>query len=306
MPPTLSRRALLGSVAAGSSVLAGCSAVPSFGGCPSSYTLSVRELTDAELADFATEEPSFQYEETANQLISTAASEGAATYTTYHSPPVREGIYIEHEGTYYRVEREQTATRERTAHVVSIEYDRETTPSDDATVFSLDDLPEADQEAFLSAYPEKLKRGGDPRGFSVGGYEYVYPDGTDSRLRDAGTVWIQYDGRPLEVTVGGTETVEEVTYRYTLETIADDQAAFVSFVREQFVVSLDGLSAAERDVFERAIDEAVHECEPLSEGFGDLKDRLEAVPEDERLSDMEWPVSYDGDTYEVSFSHAVV
>ena len=308
MPPTLSRRALLGSVAAGSSLLAGCAAVPFFGGgCPSSYTLSVRPLTDAQLADFVTEEPYDQYEETATRLISTAASDGEATYTTYHSPPLRKGIYVEHEGTYYRVAREQTATRERTAHQVAIEYDRETTPEDDASVVSLDDLPEADREAFLSAYPdEKLGKGSTPRGFSIGGYDYVYPDGADSRLQDGETVWIRYEGRPLAVTVDGTETVEEVTYRYTLQEVADDEAAFVSFVRDEYVVALDGLSAAEREVFEQAIDEDVNECEPLSEGFAGLKDRLEDVPEDRRLDDREWPVAYEGDTYEVSFSHTVV
>lgn len=308
MPPTVSRRALLGSVAAGTSLLAGCAAVPFFGsGCPSSYTFYVRPLTDAQLADFATEEPYDQYEEAANKLVGTAASDGEATFTTYHSPPLRAGIYLEHDGTYYRVEREQTATRERTAHQVSIEYDRGKTPPDDANVYSLDELPEADQEAFLSAYPEKLKRGGDPRGFSVGGYEYVYPDGANSRLLDVGKLWIRYDERPLEVTVGPTETVEEVTYRYTLETIAEDRAAFVSFVHDRFVVVLDGLSDTEREVFEQAIDEEeVDECEPLSEGFAGLKDRLEAVPEDRRLDDMAWPVEYERDTYEVSFSHAVV
>ncbi|WP_411963712.1 hypothetical protein [Haloferax sp. YSMS24] len=308
MPPSRSRRALLGSVAgAATSLLAGCAAVPFFGtGCPSSYTLYVTPLTDGQLADFATEEPYDQYEETANELISTAANDGEATYSTYHSPPLREGIYVEHEGTYYRVEREQTAEKERSAHLVSIEYERERTPSDDATVLSLDELPEADQEAFLSAYPEKLKRGGDPHGFSIGGYEYVYPDGANSQLLDAGTVWIRYDGRPLEVTVRGTKTVEEVTYSYTLDEVAADQSAFVAFVRDEFVVTLDGLSEAEREVFEQAIEEDVNECEPLSEGFAGLKERLEAVPEEKRLDDMAWPVTYEGDTYDVSFSHAVV
>lgn len=307
MPPSLSRRALLGSVAAGSTLLAGCAAVPFFGGgCASSYTLSVRPLTDAQLADFATDDPYDQYEETATRLVETAASEGEATYSTYHSAPLRAGVYVEHDGAYYRVERDRTATRDRTAHEVGIEYDSETTPPDDATVYSLDELPEADREAFLSAYPEKLKRGGDPRGFSIGGYEYVYPDGANSRLLDAGTVWIRYDGRPLEVTVGGTTTVEEVTYRYTLAEVADDRARFVAFVRDRFVVVLDDLSPAERDVFEQAIDEDVDECEPLSEGLSGLKDRLEAVPEERRLDDMGWPASYEGDTYDVSLAHAVV
>lgn len=308
MEPTLSRRTFLGSVAAGSALLVGCTANPSFTvGCTSSYTLYVKPLTDAELADFATEEPYERYEETTNELIATAASEGAATYSTLHRPPVQEEIYVEHEGRYYRVQRKQTATRERIAHNVRLKYDNERTPPDNATVFSFDELPEADQDAILNAYPdEELRNGSEPRGFSTGGYGYVYPDGAESQLQDAGTVWIRYDGRILAITVIGGGTVQEVTYRYTLEPIADDQEAFVAFVREQFVVTLDGLSASERNVFERAIVGEFSQCEPLSGGFRDLKARLEEVPKDRRLDYLKWPVVYKGKTYGVRFTYTVV
>ncbi|WP_225317582.1 MULTISPECIES: hypothetical protein [Haloferax] len=267
----------------------------------------MRPLTDSELAELATEEPRDEHADAASRIIVTAAREGETTYTTYHHPPLREGIYVEHEGSYYRVERTVTATRERTAREVRIEYDRETSPPFGATVIAFPGLPQSDQKAFLAAYPNEKVGGSDGvHGFTVGGYPHVYPDDAESRLISSGTVWVRYDGAPYRVTVGETQSVEEETFRYTLDEVADDQPAFVAFVREQFVVSFDGLPDAEREVFEQALDEEVTECEPLSEGFSGLKERTYSVPDDERLSRRGVIVTYEGDTYEVGFVNSVV
>ncbi|AFK20558.1 hypothetical protein E6P09_12345 [Haloferax mediterranei ATCC 33500] len=307
MSPKLSRRALLGGFAAGSALLSGCLGGLLGSSCTSSYSLEATVVTDPELVDIVTED-FHEHAETVSRLVATAASEGAATYSTYHSIPLDSGDYVEHDGAYYRVERERTETRERIAREVSIEYDRdESPPATGATVFKFDELPEADREAFLATYPSKDFENGDgPRGFSIGGYGHVYPAGADSQLIDAGPVWIRYEGRSFEVTVGETRTVEEETFRYTLEQVGEDRAAFAAFVHEEVVVPLDDLSDAERAVFERAIDEGVDECEPLSDDFAALKERLNEISENRAASYGDQLVEYEGTTYEVELMHAVV
>lgn len=302
----LSRRTLLGGVAAGTSLLAGCAALPTFGGgCGSGYYLDVTRLTDAELAETVTTEPRREHEPTASRLLDTAANEGEATYATYRGSPLQDDVYVEREGTYYHLTREVTATRDLEAREVRIEYDREESPPDDATVVEHSELPEADREAFLGVYPTtKTEQGEFPQAFTIRD-DHVYPEDPDSQLVGAGTVWVRYEDRPFAVTVGETVTVEEETFRYTLEEVATDREAFVAFVREQFVVELDDLSEAEREVFERAIGESVDECDPLSEGFGGLVDRLEAVPDERRLGESTWLVTRAGDTYEVDLQEFV-
>ncbi|ELZ99376.1 hypothetical protein [Haloferax sulfurifontis] len=307
MSPELSRRSLLGGLAVGSALLSGCLGGGLAGSsCPSSYSLEATALSDPELVDTVTQD-FHEHADTVSNLVATAANEGEATYSTYRHLPLDSGDYVEHDGAYYRVERERTETRERTAREVGIEYDRNESPPTGATVFDFAELPKADREAFLAAYPsENFENGDGPRGFSVGGYAYVYPDGADSRLIDAGTVWVRYGGRPFEVTVGETRTVEEETFRYTLEQVGEDRAAFAAFVHEELVVPLDDLSDAERAVFERAIEGEVDECEPLSDDFAALKDRLYEISENRATSHGPPLVEYEGTTYEVDLVNAVV
>lgn len=301
MTGDLPRRRLLAGAASGFTLLSGCSSLPFFGGgCASGYSLDVTPLTDAELAATVTHQPRPKDAAVAKRLIETAAKNGDATYTTYHDAPLQPNIYVEHEGAYYRVERTVTTTQTLTAHTFAIEYNETKTPPGTATVIEFTDLPEADRAAFQSVYPdEKHKKIDEAHSFSIGGYPYVYPDDAESLLIDAGTVWIRYEGRPYAVTVEGTQPVEKETFQYTLETIAADREAFVAFVRDRFVVAFDNLSTDEQAVFERAIDESLSKCEPLSDGFRGLVDRLHAVPDDRRLSPNEWLVNYDGSTYEV-------
>ncbi|ELZ92992.1 hypothetical protein C440_11851 [Haloferax mucosum ATCC BAA-1512] len=311
MSPKLTRRSLLGGLAAGSALLSGC--LGGFPGnrCTSHYSLEATALTDPELVETVTED-FHEHAETVSRLVATAASEGTATYSTYQDMPLESGDYVEHDGAYYRVEHERIETRERTAHEVSIEYDRnESPPTTGAAVFDFDELPTADREAFLTAYPSTDFENDDaPREFLLSGYEYVYPDGAESRLIDAGTVWIRHEGRSFEVTVGETRTVEEETVRYTLEQVGEDSAAFAAYVHEEHVAPLGNLSDAERAVFERAIDDGVDECEPLSDDFAALKERLNEIHE--RREDSysghygDHLVAYEGTTYEVTLTHAVV
>lgn len=305
MHPRPSRRGfLVGGVATVAS-LSGCAGLQSLGNsCESGYSLEARELTDAELAEAVTTEPRGRYEEAATQLIDTAAREGEATHTSYHGPPLRAGIYVEHEGTYYRTEREVTETRTLTAHEIRFEYDEEEIPPGDATVVAFSDLPEADKTAFEGAYPSEKLGDDKPLGFSFG-YTHVYPDDADSRFIAEETLWVRYEGEPYRVTVKGTEQVEEQTYRYTLEEVAEDRASFVAFLRERYVVALDDLSDAERDVFEQAMGESVTECAPLPEGFQGLVDRFESLPEERRLRYGTYLASYEGGTYAVELSQFV-
>jgi len=305
MVPTPSRRSLLAGVAAGAAALAGCATLPFSNRCSAGYSLDVTPLTDAETVDVVVDEPPAPHAETARNLLDAAVDGGAATYTTYRSPPLEDASHVVHEGAYYRVERAVTETRERTARTIEIEFDRDATPAPDATVVPLSDLPEADREAFHAVYPaEKLAAAGHPESFSGAG-PYVYPDGADSRLVGSDGLYVRYENRTYRVSAGETHTVEEHTYRYTATEVGADREGFLAFVRERFVVPLDDLPEAEAAAFDRAVGETVSECEPLPEGFADLVHRLRSIPDDRRTGYREWLVTRNGRTYRVDLMEFV-
>jgi len=305
MVPTSSRRSLLAGVAAGAAALAGCAALPFSDRCSAGYTLDVTRLTDSGMIDVVVDEPPEPHADTASDLLDAAVDGDAATYTTYREPPLEDASLVVHGGAYYRVERSIAGTRERTARMIEIEFDRAATPAPDATVVPLSDLPEADREAFRATYPaEKLAAAGHPESFSTGG-PHVYPDGADSQLVGSGELYVRYDNHTYRVSAGETRPVEEHTYRYTVTEVAADRDGFLAFVRERFVVPLDDLPKAEAAVFDRATEETVSECEPLSEGFADLVHHLRSIPEERRTGYREWLVARNGRTYRVDLMEFV-
>jgi hypothetical protein len=170
------------------------------------------------------------------------------------------------------------------------------------------DLPAVDRAALDAMVPEvERDRLSEARSVSMGGFEYVYPEGTESESRFVtdSPVWVRFAGVTAEIRVGGTEPEERETFRITLEEVADTAVAFVEYVRENHVADLSGLSEAERDLLRQATENEYDECEPLSDGFQGVVDELRALSD--RFRPNESPlVEFEGETYEARLWNAVV
>jgi len=306
------RRALLGAAAAGvASSLAGClgGIGPGFGGgCTSRYYLELTRVDDPALREAALTDAHPDHPEAWHELLETAASEGEATLATIYGSPVRDGQLVEVGEGYYETNVEVTDTASVEAHVLELDYERDVTASPGTTVVDYDDLPAVDREALdtmtRSAKEERFR---ESESVSIGGFEFFYPDDTEdeSRFVADSPVWVRYDGLQVEVLVTGTKQTERETFRIKLEQVADSAGAFVAYVRANHVADLSGLSEAEREVLRQTTEGVRKECEPLSDGFQGIVDRLRALPERYR-PDGNLLVEFEGKTYEADLVNAVV
>jgi hypothetical protein len=305
------RRALLGAVAAGgATALSGCFGFgPGVGGsCTSRYYLELERVDDSSLREAALSDAPHDHPEQWTELLETAAAEGEATLRTIYGSPVRSDQLVEVGGAYHRTSVEVTDTESVEAHVLELEYDEEVSAPADATVVAYADLPAVDQGAYdTMTRGTRGERFADARSVSMGGFEYVYPDGTesDSRFVADSSVWVRDGDVEVEIRVTGTEQTERETFSITLERVADSADGFVEYVRENHVADLSGLSDAEADVLRTATGAEYDECEPLSEEFQGVVDRLRGLPDTYR-PDGSLLVEFEGETYDADLLNAVV
>jgi hypothetical protein len=92
-------------------------------------------------------------------------------------------------------------------------------------------------------------------------------------------------------------------YRYEAEEIAASAEAFGAAVREEYAFELSGLTDAEREIVEEAIDGGYYEGE-VTDAFASLARRFRerpAVESDERGG--EWVARYEGAVYWADLQH---
>lgn len=237
-------------------------------------------------------------------LVAAAVDDGETEVTTYAgTPPVRSGVFVEHDDAFYRVEATETAATAVPARLTDVEWENGVTPPDDATVVSYDDLPATDRRALEYAVygPEYgRERAGHPtEGLHIRDSPVPYPDGAaDSRLAGAGETWVRWNGRAYRVRVGGETTATRHTYRVALARVADAPAGFREHVAAGYLVRLDDLPDAEREIVEAAVGDGYEECEPASAALQSFRNRL---PENGTLPhprNASWLLAYEGDRYE--------
>jgi len=221
---------------------------------------------------------------------------GEATARGYYLPDPRTEFVVTGPGAgYYRLrvterDRVQTTGYE---YAVEIDVDDSALPDGEA-VRSFAELPAHDRESLRSAI-------GNPRlvhaphygSFSV---VFAYED-TDVRDRSAfvpggDTRYLEWDGVPLRLTFEERRKVGVASATVATELVATSPSEFRDHVGDRRGVVLDSLPADQRDVVDRAVDGTYAECEPYSEPFSDLRERL-STRGDEGAS----LVRYDGDWY---------
>ena len=287
------RRHYLASTAA---LLAG-----SLAGCAHpNAVLRMDAVSDVELAEHASRMVDGQPEY--RDLVAGAVENGSAT-ASGRSPPLETDQPVAYEGRYYELTATETGRRERTEYDVTVDYDPGTeTPGGEAVDYA--DLPEVDRatmDALLPPPEDRPENEGPDRGVSR----------TYSEAEAAASVLVPeqeyeavvYEGERYPVAVGDGRTVTTYEYRYEAERIAGSAAEYGASVREEHAFTLSGLSDAEREVVEAAIDDGYYEGS-ADDAFSSVASRFRDHPGYETDEwGGNWVVRYEGTVYWADLQH---
>jgi hypothetical protein len=221
-----------------------------------------------------------------------AAVGGEAPRRTGRSPPYEASRPIERDGMVYEIGHEVVDTRQVTRYTIRIDYDPETTPS---AVAAYEDLPDVDRTALEGQVPpgEEPPTG---EGFDLDS-TYRYPVDTESVLLEGEYDGVSYEGETYRFEIEPDREVTVETYEYGAERVADSTAALGRQLREQYLFTLDDLSAEQREI----ADEATRIYRPddgVPEAFRSLADQIRAHdPVETGDGRGTYLVRYDGSVY---------
>lgn len=286
------RRHLLASTAA---LLAG----PLAGCAHPTAVLEMTELSDGEIAERASR--SVANFPPARRIVSEAVENGSTTVSGRSRPLDVERPFV-YDGRYYELSVAETGQREATMFSVRIDYDTTGTP--EGRTIAYDELPRVDRDTLDALLPPP-RDDHDHEGFDLGvGAAYSAADQAASVLvpeqeYDA----VRYRGDRYAIDVGDGRTGTVTDYRYEAEEVAGTAEAFGAAIREQYVFALSGLSDAEQEIVERAIDDGYHE-DGVDDAFESLARRFhEHEGVDTEESGGDWLARYRGTDYWAELRH---
>ena len=280
------RQFLAGGTALLSVAIAGC-------GHPN-VVLDLDEASDEDIADERStrvEPGSEEY-----QVVTSARDDGAATRSGRRELFERTNA-VRVDDAVYEVSETRLESSEATVYGVDVAFNRDDTKATVGEV-AYDDLPSFDREK-LDVIPDASTT---DREYNV----YVeYGTAEDVGNRSVFVPDPQYDvvtheGDRYRVAVE-SKTVSAGEYRYEVTEVAPDVESFADQVREEYLFALTGLSTAEREVVEEAIDGAYYEDDDAFRSVvGKIRDHEGLNVEDsygmwllsyedvEYLTDVEW------------------
>ena len=269
-------------------------------GCahPTDGSLSMREMgDDAALAEqYAGETEGLPPE---RKALLDAAIAGEAPTREGTRPPYERDRPVEYEGAYYAIAYEIVDRRTETLYDVEIDYDPAESPS---SVIEYRDLPEADRNALGELIPpdEDVP---DNEGVDIG-RTYRYPEDAESVLLDGQYDGVRKDGETYRIAVEADREVTVNTYEYGAEQVAESATDLGQQLRDRYLFTLSGLSDAERNIVQQAIEGSYFPDGEVPDAFRTLADRFrahDAVDSDEYGGD--WLVRYDGTGYWVDLQY---
>lgn len=226
---------------------------------------------------------------------------GESTARGYYSPHLQTAYVVTGpEARYYRVETTDRDRAETTAYEYSVEIDvDESALSDDDQVRSFTDVPAHDRESLRSAIGNPgLLHAPHYTSFSVV-FAYERSDVRDRSefVPGAHSHYLEWEETLLRLTLEEQRTVGVTSTTVSSELVAESPGEFVEYVGGERGVVLDSLTSRQRDIVARAIDGTYTECEPYSEPFSELRERLST-----REDGFAPLVHYDGTWYFVHLS----
>ncbi|SFR97744.1 hypothetical protein SAMN05216559_1906 [Halomicrobium zhouii] len=239
------------------------------------------------------------------RLVDRIVAEDGVVLETYGQRPIRDEQYTLRDGTYYRIDYQQTGSESVPAKTADLSWENGREAPEDETVLTYADLPAVDQHAleYLVLGPEYSREGLPEQGLGVGDSPAPYPQGTaDSELVGAGTTWVEWDGRAYRVTISTEDrTNTRRTFDYTATRVADSTESFSAYVTDRYLTVLEDLSTEERTVLEAAIDAGedgdYEDCNEPSPGYEQLRERMDSISDLPDPATNHWYVSYEGERY---------
>lgn len=246
-------------------------------GCSDQGSISANPADDDSLAEQASHDLTVIDPGQDRALVRDAIESGSTT-TVGAEPPVNGERPLRHDGGFYSLSYVQTGTQTGYTGVIEIDYNASAV---DGEVVEYGTLPEVDRttlDGLLSGPPvdspdtERLEPGYDR------GTEFGYTESEASRSAlVAGQEYnaVRYEGETYPV---GVESRSETlpVYRYETTVVAESAGEYADTLREEYEFELSGLSDAERDVFEDALNGTNYIENNDNDGFDSLVDRFRA------------------------------
>jgi len=277
------RKFFLGVAGASAGALAGCVAHPD-------VILTLDEVSDSELADQASNDAEI-IERDIEEPNVTSELFGNGTYTrTGRWEEVNTDLRYVYDGEYYRLDAETSPAPPDAVHIVEAEYVGDEEMEDET---EYEELPDVDREALSFLTSAELTDGE-----YQNSVEHLYEAGADEESAIvSGMTVVVVDGRRFSVETEESQVIDRQEFDYAAEKIASSQDEFVSWLKEEYMFELSGLSDEERAVVEQAIEEGYYE-NSSEEAFESLANRFQehdaVEPEEEGGY---WIVEYEGTTY---------
>ena len=226
------------------------------------------------------------------RILTSARDDGAATRTGRRELFDRTNA-VRVDGAFYEVSETRTESSEATVYDVDVAFDPDDTNAEVGEV-AYEDLPAFDREQL--SFVVNGQKPADEEGY-IASVDY----GTAEEVGDRSALVpeqeydiVTHEGDRYRVEVE-SQTVSEGGYRYEVTEVAPDVEAFADQVREEYLFTLTGLSAAEREVVEEAIDGAYYEDDDAFRSVvGEIRDH-EGLDVDDFYGT--WLLSYENEEY---------
>jgi len=264
-------------------------------GCSAAGSLSMEPVDDAGLAAKASESLASE-PETDRVVVREAIENGSAT-TVAERPPVDEALPFRHEGGFYDISYTETGTEPGYRADIRIDYNAS---SVEGNVVDYEELPAVDR----AVVSELVERADMPEERLQPGYDFgagqVYNETeADSSVLVTTQAYdaVRYGGEVYPIDVD-SETETLTVYRYESTLVADSAAEYATALRDEYEFELSGLSDAEREVVEGALNDTNYIEDDDNEGFASLVDRFrdhDPVAEDDYHG--YYVVMYEGQLY---------
>lgn len=279
------RQVLAGAAGALSVALAGCA--------DPRAVLTMTAVSDEEIAERASVSPP---DRESTRIVRSAVENGSATASGTRAP-LDVDFPMAVDGAYYDLSRSETRIGDRLRVTVKVDPG-ESAP--DAATIAFDKLPEADRKLLGRLVPPPEGREG------AVGASAIYDDADREAsvlVPDAAYGAVERDGERFPFEVLGSDEVAAYEYRYEATRVAEDAAAFAERVRSEHLFELSGLSDAEREIVDEAIDGGYYDGS-VSDAFSSLAERFRAH---DAVESSEWGgeflVRYRGTEYWADLHH---
>jgi len=271
-------------------------------GCSAQGLISMEPVDDASLTERASTDITTLEPGQDRALIRAAIENGSAT-TVDHRPPVDEQLPFRYEGAFYDIAYAEAGSQSGYEADIGIDYNAS---SVDGTVVDYEDLPAVDRTALeILVTPPDIPEDKLEPGYDFG-VEVTYTESeANASVLVPGQEYdaVRHEGEVYPISVEAAAEMLTV-YRYESTLVADSVAEYATALRDSYEFELSGLSEAERDVLDDALNGTNYIEDSDNEGFDSLVDRFRshrAVAEDDFAG--YYIVQYDGQRYWVEVDY---